>query len=116
MIHYNTTNLSFLKIYHLLKEKGVKNNTFFLELLDESLEYIDPFNEDNLSDEMKERILLECAINPWYFLRECVRIPAAGLVRYDLNLGTLAFNWAVLNNFNTFMVLPRQCGKTFGAA
>jgi hypothetical protein len=37
-------------------------------------------------------------------------------VRYELNLGNLAFTWAVLNHLNVYMVLPRQCGKTFAAA
>jgi hypothetical protein len=116
MIHVNTTNKSFLKVYHLLKEKGVKNCTFFLELKDPALEFVNPLDEDNLTDEMKQRIIIECTVNPWYFIRECVLIPTSGVVRYELNLGNLAFTWAVLIHLNVFMVLPRQCGKTFAAA
>ncbi|MDR1503530.1 MAG: hypothetical protein LBT43_13870, partial [Prevotella sp.] len=116
MVHINTTNKSFLKVYHLLKEKGVKDCTFFLELKDETLEKIDPFDVENISDEIKQRIIIECSTNPWYFIRECVLIPTSGVVRYELNLGNLAFTWAVLNNLSVFMILPRQCGKTFAAA
>jgi hypothetical protein len=116
MIHINTTNKSFLKVYYLLKEKGVSNCTFFLQLNDPSLEYVNPFDEENLTEEIKQRIIIECTTNPWYFIRECVLIPVSGIVRYVLNLGNLAFTWAVLNHFSVFMVLPRQCGKTFAAA
>jgi hypothetical protein len=116
MIHINTTNKSFLKVYHLLKEKGIKNCTFFLELLDPTLEFVDPRDEDNLSEDTKQRIIVECTLNPWYFIRECVMIPTSGLVRYELNLGNLAFTWAVLMHLSVFMVLPRQTGKTFAAA
>jgi hypothetical protein len=116
MIHVNTTNKSFLKVYHLLKEKGIENCTFFLKLKDPSLEFINPFDEENLTDDIKKRIIIECTTNPWYFIRECVLIPASGVVRYELNLGNLAFTWAALNNLSVYMILPRQCGKTFAAA
>jgi hypothetical protein len=116
MVHINTTNKSFLKVYYLLKEKGIDNCTFFLQLNDPTLEFVNPFDSENLTDEVKHRIIIECTTNPWYFIRECVLIPASGVIRYELNLGNLAFTWAVLNNLSVFMVLPRQCGKTFAAA
>lgn len=115
MIQYNTTNVSFLKVAKLLKEKGIKNNTFFLKLYDESLLNVNP-HDPNITDDQKNRIIIEVTRNPWYFLRECVRIASAGTTPYELHLGNLAFNWAVLNNFNTYMVLPRQRGKTTAAA
>ena len=77
MIHYKTKNTSFLKVHLFLKKKGVKNNAFFLELYDETLEDIDPFDYDNLTEETKQRILIECSKNFWYFIRECVRISAS---------------------------------------
>lgn len=115
MIHYTTKNLSFLKVYKFLKQKEIKNCTFFLELKDESLLNVDPFDEEKLTDEQKQRIIIECTTNFWYFIRECVRIPASGLVRYELNLGNLALSWACVNNLNSFTVMPRQTGKTFSA-
>lgn len=115
MIHYNTKNVSFLKVAKILKDKGIKNYAFFLVLYDESLADVDPYDE-NLTDDQKNRIIIECTKNPWYFLREVCRISGSGLVPYNLHLGNLAFTWAVLNNFNTYMVLPRQNGKTTAAA
>jgi hypothetical protein len=114
MIHIKTKNISFLKTYYLLKEKGY-NVTFFLELFDPSLEDADPSDEEHLSHEQKQRIIIECTQNPWYFIRECVAIPTSGKAKYELNLGNLAFTWASLNHLSSFLVLPRQTGKTFGA-
>lgn len=115
MIHYQTRNNSFLKVHLFLKKKGIKNNAFFLELLDESLADLDPFDEEHLTDEQKKRILIECTRNPWYFIRECVSIANSGVSRYELSLGNLALTWACFNNINSYTILPRQCGKTFAA-
>ena len=100
MIQYNTNNDSFIKVYEFLKKKGIKNRTFFLELKDETLIDVDPFDEEHLTTEQKNRIMRECINNPWYFIRECVRIPASGLVRFELNLGNLAMIWCALHNLN----------------
>lgn len=116
MIHYSTRNKSFIKIYYFLKKKGIKNNAFFLNLIDKTLLNVDPFDEENLSEEIKERIIFECTINPWYYLRECVKIPSSGIVPYELNLGNLAITWAALNNIPFYAILPRQTGKTYAVA
>ena len=115
MIQYNTKNNSFLKVHLFLKQKGIKNNAFFLELIDETLLDVDPFDEEHLTDEQKQRIIVECTRNFWYFIRECVRVPASGLVRYELNLGNLALSWCCINNLNSYTVMPRQTGKTYSA-
>lgn len=112
MIHANTKNFSFLKVHLFLKNKGIKNNAFFLELIDESLDGVDVFDEENLTTEQKQRIIIECCRNPWYFFREVLRIPAAGLIRFELNLGNLASLWCSLNSINHYLILPRQIGKT----
>lgn len=111
MIHYNTTNLSFIKVYHFLKKKKVKNCTFFLELLDETLEHVDP-HDPNLTEEQKQRIIIECTKNIWYFLRECVRIQNAGVVPFELSLGNLALLFVSYLNLCSIVVMPRQTGKT----
>ena len=54
MIHYNTKNVSFLKVAKILKDKGIKNYAFFLVLYDESLADVDPYDE-NLTDDQKNR-------------------------------------------------------------
>lgn len=115
MVHHTTTNLSFLKLYHILTELGIKNSTFFLTLYDRSLLDVDPFDE-NLTDEQISRIIYECTINPWYFLREAVRVPASGISKFEIHRGNLALIWAVLNNIDVYNILPRQSFKTFSIA
>ena len=114
MIHLQTKNLSFLKMYLKLKELGVKNRGFFLELYDKSLTNVDPFSED-LTQEEKSRIYIECCKNVWYFLREVARVPVRGKNSpYILNLGNLTLSWAKSKNINQITLLPRQHGKTIG--
>ena len=118
-IHKSTSNSSFLKMHYYLKEKGIQNNDFFLSLLDSGLAGIDP-RDPNLSGQMKARIMNECRLNYWYFLREVVRIPEEGGEvgsgsKYKLHRGNLALNFLFILNFNVFLELPRQNGKTVAA-
>lgn len=113
MYQYNTKNTSFLKMYKILSDFGIENNAFFLELKDESLIDVDPL-DPNLDKNTKLRVINEVMNNPWYYLREVVRIPTAGEKRmFELTRGTLAICWSVLNNLSSFVVLPRQCYKTY---
>ncbi len=110
-----TTNTSCLLMYQYLSAKGIRNNKFFLRLVDRSLMRVNPFDKD-LSEEMMGRIIKECTINPWYYLRECVRIPeTGGTTRFKLNPGTLAEVFCMLNNISVILLLPRQQGKTITA-
>jgi len=118
-IHKETTNQSFLDMHHYLKAIGVQNNDFFLALLDAGLAGVDP-RDPNLSPHMKARILMECKNNYWYFLREICRIPEQGSnvnagARYKLHRGNLAMNFLFMLNFNQFVEMPRQHGKTIAA-
>jgi hypothetical protein len=115
MLHYTTTNLSALKMYHLYRDMGIKNCDFFLELHDEKLLEVNPY-DPNLDNITKARIQKEVAINPWYFIRECVRIPEAGSVPFEFHRGNIAIIWAILNNISFFAILPRQMGKTYTMA
>ena len=113
-IHWQTKNLSFLRMTEILESLGLKNNTFFLEIYDTTIADLDYFNEKNLTKEQKIRILREVYINPWFFFREIVLIPAAGgNIPFEINRGTLALLWSLLNNISSITVLPRQTGKTF---
>jgi hypothetical protein len=125
MIHVQTTNLSALKLYAVLRdfiyeengvEKHLKNPGFFLELKDPTLADVNPFDEENLTNEQKGRIIQECATNFWYFIREVVRIPSSGLFRFEFHRGNLAMLWAMHNNYDSYVVLPRQCFKTYTSA
>ena len=112
----NTTNKSFLRMYKFLRDKGVKNNKFFLRLYDKDLMNLKPLEMINPDKYIRTKILKEIAINPWYFFREICRIKVpGGYTRYELSRGNLALNYCCLNNINTIFLLPRQCGKTVGA-
>lgn len=115
MIHLSTTNLSAIKMYHLYKEMGVKNCTFFLELKDPSLENVNPFDE-NLDQLTMAKIITEVSSNPWYYLREICRIPEAGSVPFEFNRGNIAIVWCILNDISFFTIMPRQTGKTYALA
>lgn len=113
-----TSNSSFLEMHHYLKGKGIKNNAFFLVLLDPDLAGIDP-RDPRLNLMMKQKVFRECMNNFWYFIREVVRVPEQGGSAnsgkpYKLHRGNLAMNFCLIHNFNIFEELPRQHGKTIG--
>jgi hypothetical protein len=115
----STTNQSFLDMHYFLKAKGIKNNKFFLVLYDTDLAGVDP-RDPRLNLMMKRKILAECIRNYWYFIREVVRIPmqggeVGGGARYKLHRGNLALNFGFILNWNMFLELPRQHGKTISA-
>ena len=88
-IQRETTNQSFMDMHYFLKRTGRRNNEFFLVLYDAGLAGVDPRDPD-LTPEMKQRVLRECCVNYWYFLREVVRVPVQGGTvgsgsRYRLN-------------------------------
>lgn len=115
--HMSTTNTSFLNMHYFLKEKGIKNNKFMLILYDPDLASIDP-HDRRLNVHMKQKVLRECMINPWYFFRCVVRIPESGIatgVKFNLNRGNLALLFCLMLNLNIFLEMPRQLGKTIAA-
>lgn len=110
---YDTSNASFIAIASILYRKGVKNYNFFLKLYDEDLVGVDPYDPD-LTQEYKLKIIIECRRNFWYFIREVMRLPApGGYMKFKLHRGNLAAAWACSNNIPTYLVLPRQHGKTW---
>lgn len=116
---WNTKNQSFLDMHNYLKATGRRNDKFFMILYDSDLMYVNP-RDPNLNSITKAKILRECMVNFWYFIREVVRIPTEGGavgdgIYYKLHRGNLAFHFLFLNNYNTFLELPRQNGKTTAA-
>lgn len=113
IIDYHTKNLSFLQTSMDLAKLGIEHNTFFLALFDEDLRGVDPFSPF-LTETQIYKIMQECQINPWYFLRECVRIPDQGGlgIPYQLNRANLASTWLYTLNIDHYLVIPRQTGKT----
>lgn len=115
-IHYQTTNISAIKVHKLLRDLGVKNNKFMLTLYDAGLAHVNPFSK-NLSSEWQRRIHAEVCRNFWYFLREIVRINVpGGTTKFLFHRGNVAVEWLLLNNINTYLELPRQNQKTGSVA
>ena len=120
-VDFSTENRSFLKIAALLEQKGIENCYFFLKLYNKKLKGVNPYDPD-LSDDLKFQIFSECANNRWYFYREVFRVGETGSstdvgggCAFKLNRGNLAYLWAMELNISSYMILPRQTGKTWAA-
>lgn len=116
--HWSTKNKSFIALYNDLRKLGVKNNKFFLRIYDTDLMTIDPYSPI-LPPDMQLKIILECMINPWYFLREVCRIPedgspieVGGGTQYQIDRTNVATWYLFLNGIDHYSSKPRQTGKT----
>lgn len=115
--HHSTSNKSFIDMALYLRDSGVAHYEFMLLLLDPDLAGVDPHNP-NLPTVLKTKVLRECVYNPWYFIREVVRIPTDGSpkgIPFILHRGNLAMLFCLMLNINTMCILPRQTGKTYCA-
>lgn len=113
----DTPNKSFVDFCALLKSMGVKNYLFPLTLMQPELVGVDPFSP-NLTEAQKVMIKVECQENPWYFIREVMRVPpAAGNtpVRLEANRGNISLWWCFLNHIDYFLVQIRQTGKSLNS-
>lgn len=111
---FKTTNQSFLDLAALLKKMGVKNHLFFLALHQPELQGVDPYSE-TLTLQQKQMIAIECEFNPWYFLRELMRVPpVAGIdpVQFRANRANISMVWSFLNHIDYMLIQPRQTGKS----
>ena len=115
IVHTQTKNKHFVKMHFILKKMGVKNNAFFLSLLNPELADVDPFDVDHLTPQQAAAIAVEAKLNPWYYLRELVRAPSMGTepIRFRLNRASLFIYWSFFNSVNLYIIQPRQTGKTF---
>jgi hypothetical protein len=116
--HWSTKNESFLRVCYSLKKMGIKNYQFCLALYDRTLLNVDPFNITGPdAEEIQLRVIHECKINPWYAIREVVRIPESGgeSIPFILTRASLSILWCFFNNTDTLTTIPRQCGKTITA-
>lgn len=117
IIDTKTTNKSFIRMYDYLKKRGIENNKFHLRLYNAELQGVDPLNPSKLTTRQKRMILEEMRVNPFYTLREIIRIEGpGGLARFQLHPGNLAIIWAILNSIDIIVLLPRQQGKTIAVA
>lgn len=113
MIHMSTNNKSFIETAQQLKDKGISNCWFMLQLNNPELELIDARSND-LSKEEIDAVIKECITNPWYFLREVVLIPdgPAQPVPFELHLGNLATLSMFFKGIDTYTCTPRFTYKT----
>lgn len=117
----SSKNESFINFSEVLKDLGVENSLFHLRLFDERLKGIDPFSDD-LTSLDRSRIIKECTINPWYFLRECImlRSKIMGLTEqgnlFRINRVNAAIIYSYLSNIDSVVCVPRQQFVTTSAA
>jgi len=113
-----TTNTSFIDMYYYLINIGIPQEkaNFMLRLYDQDLIGVDPF-DPRLPRQLKLKIAVECSRNIWFFVRECVRVStAAGAERFKLHRGNMALIYLFVRDYNTYIELPRQFGKTTASA
>lgn len=114
IVDTKTKNTSFLRMAGLLKKMGVKNHAFLLLLINPTLQGVDPYDE-NLPTETKLAIAKEVRDNPWYYFREVFRVPPpAGNepIMLRANRAIIAMIWLSFNHVTTFLIQPRQTGKS----
>ena len=117
IIDMGTVNASFLQYAQDLKQLGVKNWYFCLEIKDIELIKINPHAVDPrtglpaLTKDQVSRVITECFRNPWYFLREVCRIPDPGNpkgIMYKANRGNMAMTYLFLHGVDSWLNLPRR--------
>jgi len=112
--HYATTNKTWVRLAGVYNKMGVSNCMSHLALINPALEHVDPHSPD-LDKATIMMIVEEIAENPWYALREIIRVPAvAGVNTLPLraNRGNIALYWLFFNHITTLLIQPRQTGKS----
>lgn len=108
-----TSNKSFLELAALYKSMGIKNYAFHLALHQPELQGVNPHDLNNLTEELKAKIIIECHFNFWYFLREVIRLPTGGpTIQFKANRGNMALLWSFFMNIDFSLITPRQVGKS----
>ena len=107
-------NPSFLQTAAELKELGIKNYYFMLEIKNPKVLEINPFNP-KITREQIAICLEEAKNNFWYFCRSLVRIMTdAGTRHFELHRGLCAALWCFTKRFDWCLCEPRQTWKTSG--
>ena len=117
ILHTSTPNRSAVELAQKLKLMGIKNNAFFLALLDPSLDGVDPMSE-NLTELEMVKIGIEINRNCWYYFREIARAPALAGTKADMvtfNRANVSLWWSFFNHITYILTQPRQTGKSFNA-
>lgn len=114
IVDTKTSNTSFYTQAIKYKMMGVSNHAFLLALHDSTLQGVDPCDEDNLTREQKDRILVEIMINPWYFFREVIRVSATGgnVGHLRADRGNIALFFLFFSHIFIILIMIRQAGKS----
>lgn len=119
ILDMTTKNTSALQLAEDLKSFGVGNHSAHLFLIDLSIQGIDPYSED-LDSSTKQRIIGEARNNPWYFLREVVRVRNTGtgaIDRFRMDKANVALMKCFMHKISEISVrIPRRTGASVGAA
>lgn len=122
VVHDTTTNEHFLKFASTLQKLGVNHYYLHLALHNPKLVGVKPRELDlnnRIDSGWSTLVVDECAVNPWYFFRECFRVPSDGNEAGDLfklDRGNFALFWSFFNNIDAALEFLRQHGKTIGLA
>lgn len=114
IVDSDTKNKSFIEMAAKYRKMGIDNAEFVLALHNPELKGIDPHDPD-LDIATIANIVIECKENPWYYIREVVRIPTQGTsepVSFRANRSTIMLYWLFFNHITPVVVQPRQTGKT----
>ena len=114
IIDTKTSNTSWVRLAGLYKAMGIKNHAFPLALINPKLQGIDPYDPD-LPEDILIAIGIEAKLNPWYYFREILRLPPpAGSIplKFKANRANIATIWLSLNHITSYLIQPRQTGKS----
>lgn len=109
-----SANESWVQMAFKLKAMGVQNWEWSLALIQPQLVGVDIWSNE-LTLNQKIMILNECEWNPWFVLREVMRVPAksgGGTGYLGANRGNLALFWCFFNSFMVYLQQIRQTGKS----
>lgn len=114
-IDYEHCDRSWIDFVRVLEAIGVENRNIHMITLQEGLRGVDPHDE-NLTDEQKTMVAVECANNLWYFARKVVRIPVKGARPCSARMNRMFFAmlWCMIMNIDIAAIAPRQNGKSMG--
>lgn len=105
-------NPSFTTTAKELKNLGIKNYYFMLEIKNPRIADIDPF-KPNITQQEVKALMTEYRQNMWWFIRTAVRLNTQkGVVPYTLHRGLTAVCWNFLRHQDACICEPRQTYKT----
>jgi hypothetical protein len=113
MADLGTRNTSFRRLALLYRKLGIKNDRFHLALTQPSIAKYDPHNLTDPSIELRMKIAHEASINPWYYLREVVRIGESGgnPSSFQAHRANIAMAWCFYQSIDYIAIQARQTGK-----